>query len=1266
MAEYTLVLEIGQLNAVPVGDIQGWEELHPYVALRSPQTSTSQIPRHNQIFTMPGTFKGGPQEGYGGGHTDGVISNQWQQVDCRGVAIESLRCAVFYSPIASYATPVSAAGENNIRYATNYPNIWQVDGVDSTDDGNSENPSPTKFTSNFYGQSKVYAGWPNAVLADSDVTIVHDATNGSAIDPQTGAAAHNLVVGDIVHLTPKTWGGISVVGEDLFKVKTVVDASTIRLEYFPSGVVFAPTAGDILEVQIKKAASHTITRERTGSTHTAATPFGEPHAQLVDPPFDPPPEAGEQFSVALQVTDTPTHATRLTFNTRFGGYSSYSLQQMGLISIRACAEGKLMVTSPVKPLRINRSFQTITSVGTETFVVTGSSTDFVKATATNFVVGDRITPVGSTWGLTAGTGYYVVYVSTGAPWTIRVSATPGGSAITGTAGSGTMEAYLPPVLRSVTPLWPVRAPNPTFEITLNGTFVNKDAGLLTMVNDQDVVEKEPLLITGSDLPDGLTSGNTYYAALTKLGDNATPVPGTIKLRTEVDGDPIDEFGDVGSGTMLVERLDAYKSFYFSTTRSGEEVAAAIDEHGAVADDVFSNVFNQVSEGMFRGALNGLQIRCTAGTAANVGLIRNLLHVHYDSVTTKSVVHHDTAWAATAAVDDTFVIEPTPVGTSERSFNQFCQLLPWSPFEGQAKGRPLAGAPAVTITSGTVTSSITVTVRTKADVNANPELDTYYGAPVRFYSTGTLPNGLVVGKRYYVVTATGTTSTISATYGGTAMAQSDAVGHAGSGTHYMEIDEQPDRGNPFPPGFNYPGHYSIPENYQAFEGPSIASLDQISSGVQLALDIQQAQGKIVLYANCAFKEASLGAKGVAPITVTAPAIGWSDPKQQLSWVSGEGDQCYQRFLDVLDGINLALTEESSTISDVVIYFVQGEEDANYSHLAANYDRNLRNLKSMMRDAIKERSFTSDLAARIKFIQPKIKQTNAVYPYASTVNAAIATVAEEDAYARWIAGDDIKTLNDVYPTVSDTKSYSGTGMNTLAGRAFTAWSSMQRTGYTDVQICNMALANIGDKGTITSVVPSDGSRQSTLCNQFYDLALNSTLQRHPWDFAIRRTSPTSVTVDRTEWQYSYYLPRDFIGVLSVLPDDPTDDTSYMGNRTSIEYSIDMDADSVRRLYCNQTDIVLRYYAKVIDTTQYTELFVQALAWKLSGLLVGPLVKGEAGVAIAQQAQKMFEFMLAQAAGFDASKTRERRLEDTTLSEWDRARGSSAELSEWDRYR
>ena len=73
-----------------------------------------------------------------------------------------------------------------------------------------------------------------------------------------------------------------------------------------------------------------------------------------------------------------------------------------------------------------------------------------------------------------------------------------------------------------------------------------------------------------------------------------------------------------------------------------------------------------------------------------------------------------------------------------------------------------------------------------------------------------------------------------------------------------------------------------------------------------------------------------------------------------------------------------------------------------------------------------------------------------------------------------------------------------------------------------------------------------------------------------------------------------------------------------------------------------------------------------WKLATLLAAPLIKGEAGVASAQRAQQMFEFMLQQAAGYDAVKTRERRLEDTTMAEWDRSRGESYDYNEWENYR
>lgn len=234
-------------------------------------------------------------------------------------------------------------------------------------------------------------------------------------------------------------------------------------------------------------------------------------------------------------------------------------------------------------------------------------------------------------------------------------------------------------------------------------------------------------------------------------------------------------------------------------------------------------------------------------------------------------------------------------------------------------------------------------------------------------------------------------------------------------------------------------------------------------------------------------------------------------------------------------------------------------------------------------------------------------------------------------------------------------------------FDAWVAMQgTTSYTEVQICNLALANIGDKATISAFRPSDGSRQADLCAQFYDLALNVVLQRHPWDFSIRRVSPTKVDVDRTEWLYSFYLPADFVGVLAVLPEQPADDVSWMGQKVPLEYAIELDGNRERRLYCQHDNVVLRYHARVTDPRFYSEMFVQALSWKLATLLAPPLIKGEAGVAAAQRAQQMFEFMLQQATGFDAGKTRERRLEDSTLAEWDRSRGESYDWWEWDNRR
>ncbi len=59
---------------------------------------------------------------------------------------------------------------------------------------------------------------------------------------------------------------------------------------------------------------------------------------------------------------------------------------------------------------------------------------------------------------------------------------------------------------------------------------------------------------------------------------------------------------------------------------------------------------------------------------------------------------------------------------------------------------------------------------------------------------------------------------------------------------------------------------------------------------------------------------------------------------------------------------------------------------------------------------------------------------------------------------------------------------------------------------VQICNLALAKLGDVAQVTSISPPDGSMQATYCALFYGQALAVLLDKYAWTFAVR-TAPLS---------------------------------------------------------------------------------------------------------------------------------------------------------------
>src|SRR6185312_13769649 len=106
--------------------------------------------------------------------------------------------------------------------------------------------------------------------------------------------------------------------------------------------------------------------------------------------------------------------------------------------------------------------------------------------------------------------------------------------------------------------------------------------------------------------------------------------------------------------------------------------------------------------------------------------------------------------------------------------------------------------------------------------------------------------------------------------------------------------------------------------------------------------------------------------------------------------------------------------------------------------------------------------------------------------------------------------------------------------------------------EVTICNLALAHLGDTATVASISPPDGSVQAQLCARFYFAARDAALEMAAWGFATRRIamsllqeavcdSSPRVYPDGTPatWRYMYALPNGALNTLAVLPKDAIND-------------------------------------------------------------------------------------------------------------------------------
>jgi len=187
--------------------------------------------------------------------------------------------------------------------------------------------------------------------------------------------------------------------------------------------------------------------------------------------------------------------------------------------------------------------------------------------------------------------------------------------------------------------------------------------------------------------------------------------------------------------------------------------------------------------------------------------------------------------------------------------------------------------------------------------------------------------------------------------------------------------------------------------------------------------------------------------------------------------------------------------------------------------------------------------------------------------------------------------------------------------------------------EVDVCNVALARLGDNATVASIDPPEGSSQAEHCARFYPLARDSLLELHPWKFATRRVQLAELAVNSWNWAFAYAEPAGAIKLLAVLPADASDDEKTQ------PYDTESDDTGASIILTNQEDASLRFVARVTDSTKFSPLFVDALAWLLASYLAGPVIKGDAGVAMARVTLQGFLRAFHEATISDANQRRVR---------------------------
>jgi hypothetical protein len=183
-------------------------------------------------------------------------------------------------------------------------------------------------------------------------------------------------------------------------------------------------------------------------------------------------------------------------------------------------------------------------------------------------------------------------------------------------------------------------------------------------------------------------------------------------------------------------------------------------------------------------------------------------------------------------------------------------------------------------------------------------------------------------------------------------------------------------------------------------------------------------------------------------------------------------------------------------------------------------------------------------------------------------------------------------------------------------------------TAVELCNRALAYIGESPFITSIAPPDESREAKLCAKFYSAAFNEVVQGHEWGFATKRAALVEVAdAGNDTWLYCYVLPAGLLQVLEVAPEGAPDGyTDATGDK--VRYRVELGTQTTKRLWTNLPDAWIRYTVYVTNPNDLDPFAQEAVVLKLAAKLASAIMQGKEGQGAMAQYLQLAQMHINQA--------------------------------------